>query len=41
MEYCIKSTGIPELSVFQTQTKQDLRKIGDQHRDIVSLFEEI
>ena len=26
MEYCIRSMGIQELSAFQTQTRQDLRK---------------
>ena len=41
MGYCIRSMGIPELSVFQTQTKQDLRKIGDPPQDIVSLLKEI
>ena len=35
MEYCIKSMGIPELSAFLTQTRKDLRKIGDPHQDIV------
>ena len=41
MEYCIRSLGIPELSAFQTQTRQDLRKIGDPLQDSVSLLEEI
>ena len=41
MEYCIRSMGIPELSVFQTQTGQDLRKTGDPPRDIVSFLGEI
>ena len=35
MEYCIRSKGIPELSVFLTQTGHDLRKIGDPPQDIV------
>ena len=41
MEYCIKSMDIPKSSVFHTQIGQDLRKIGDPLRDIVSLLEEI
>ena len=41
MEYYIRSMDIPELSAFQTQTRQDLRKIGDTHQDIVSLLEKI
>ena len=41
MEYCIRSMGIPELSAFQTQTRQDLRKTTDPPQDIASLLEEI
>ena len=41
MEYCIRSKSIPELSVFLMKTRQDLRKIGDPPRDIVSFLEEI
>ena len=35
MEYCRRSMGIPELSAFQTQTRQDLSKTGDPPQDIV------
>ena len=35
MEYCIRSMGILELSAFQTQTGQGLRKIGDPPQHIV------
>ena len=38
MEYCIRSMGILELSVFLTQIGHDLRKIGDPPQDIVSFF---
>ena len=41
MEYCIRSMGILELSVFLTQIRQNLRKIGDPPQDIVSFLEEI
>ena len=41
VEYYIRSMDIPGLSVFQTQTGQDLRKTGDPLQDIVSLLEEI
>ena len=41
MEYCIRSMGIPELSVFLTQIGKDLRKIRDSPQDIVSFLEEI
>ena len=35
MEYSIRSVGIPELSAFMMQIKQDLRKIEDPPQDIV------
>ena len=41
MEYCIRSMGIPKLSVFLMQIRQDLRKMGDLPQDIVSFLEEI
>ena len=41
MEYSIRRMGIPELSAFQKQTGQDLRKAKDPPQDIVSLLEEI
>ena len=41
MEYCIRSMGIPVLSVFLKQLGQDLKKIGDPAKDIVSFLEEI
>ena len=41
MEYCIRSMDILELSVFLTQTRQDLRNIGDPPQYIVSFLEEI
>ena len=41
MKYCIKIMGILELSAFQTQIGQNLRKIGDPPQDIVSLLEGI
>ena len=41
MEYCIKGLGISKLSAFQTQTRHDIRKIGDPSQDIVFLLEEI
>ena len=41
MEYCIRIMDIPELSVFHTQTRQDLGKTEDPPQDIVSLLEEI
>ena len=41
MEYCIRSIGILELSVFLTRIRQDLRKIGYPPQDIVSFLEEI
>ena len=37
MECCIRSMGIPKLSVFFMQIEQDLRKIGDPPQDIVFL----
>ena len=40
MEYYI-SMGIPELSAFLTQIRQDLRKIGNPSHDIVSFLKEI
>ena len=39
MEYCIRSMGIPELSAFLTQIRQDPREIRDPPQDIVSFFE--
>ena len=41
MEYCIRSMGIPKLSVFLTRIEQDLRKIEDSPQDIVSSLKEI
>ena len=41
MEYCIRSMDIPGLSAFLTQIEQNLRKIGDPPRDIMSFLEEI
>ena len=41
MEYCIRNMDISELSAFQMQIRQDIRKIGDSHQDIMSLLEEI
>ena len=41
MEYCIRSMDKRELSAFQMQTGQDLRKTGDPPQDIVSLLEKI
>ena len=41
MENCTRSIGIPELSVFLMQIRQDLKKIGDPPQDIVSFLEEI
>ena len=41
MEYCIRSMGIPKLSAFLTQIRQDLRKIVNPPQDIVSFLEEI
>ena len=41
MEYCIRNMGILELSVFLTQIRQDLKKIGDPSQVIMSFFEKI
>ena len=41
MEHCIRSMGIPKMSVFLTQIKQDIRKIKNPPQDIVSFLEEI
>ena len=41
MEHCIRSMGIPKMSVFLMQIKQDIRKIKDPPQDIVSFLEEI
>ena len=41
MEYCVRIMDIPQLSVFQTHTRQDLGKTKDPPPNIVSLLEGI